>query len=102
LHPKILIICPSLGTSPLPFVVDQNKTYTFDGDDHVHICIPGCDGLDKCQYTMHIFVNAGEDDKSDGYIDMIAIGKCTCISATEKAVWNEDVNVHWQKCAWVD
>lgn len=87
---------------PLPFVVDQNKTYTVEGDEHVHIRSPGSDGLEKRQYTMHIFVNAGDGADADGYIDMIARGKGTRISAAEKAAWNTEVNVLWQKCAWVD
>jgi hypothetical protein len=86
----------------LPFVIDQNTTHAVDGEEHIHIRSPGADGLDKRQYTMHIFSNAGRGDKADGYIDMIARGKGTRISRAEKQAWHEEVNVRWQKCAWVD
>jgi hypothetical protein len=86
----------------LPFVIDQNTTHAVDGEEHIHIRSPGADGLDKRQYTMHIFSNAGCGDKADGYIDMIARGKGTRISRAEKQAWHEEVNVCWQKCAWVD
>jgi hypothetical protein len=33
---------------------------------------------------------------------LIARGKGNRISAAEKGAWHEDVNVRWQKCAWVD
>ncbi len=51
---------------------------------------------------MHIFTNAGSNNKADGYINMIAHGKGTRISKAEKDAWNKEVNVHWPKCAWVD
>jgi hypothetical protein len=65
---------------PLPFVIDQNTTHAIDDEEHIHSQSPGADGLDKRQYTMHIFTNAGSGDTADGYIDMIARGKGTRIS----------------------
>lgn len=87
---------------PLPFVIDQNTTYTDAEDTHVHIRSPGADGLDKRQYTMHICVNAGTGSDADGYIDMVARGKGTRISKAEKLAWNDEIPVRWQRCAWVD
>mmetsp|Transcript_15468 Transcript_15468/g.27966 ORF Transcript_15468/g.27966 Transcript_15468/m.27966 type:complete len:290 (+) Transcript_15468:1230-2099(+) len=51
---------------------------------------------------MHICMNAGIGSDADAYIDMVARGKGTRISKAEKLAWNEEIPVHWQKCAWVD
>ncbi len=57
-------------------------------------------GLNKRQYTAHVFINAGESEEtSHGYIDLICRGKGTRISAIEKASYNQAVNVLWQKKA---
>eukprot|EP00978_Attheya_sp_CCMP212_P024282 scaffold76062_cov23-Attheya_sp.AAC.1 len=39
---------------PLPFVVEQEWTFTSYDDAHVHIRSCGADGLTKRQHTMHI------------------------------------------------
>lgn len=87
---------------PLPFVVSQDRTFTTDTDEHVHIRTCGADGLDKRQFTMHITSNAGEGNDSFFTIDMIARGTGTRISAVEREGWNENIGVFFQKCAWVD
>ena len=44
---------------PLPFVVNQETTYTLDSDNDVHIAGHGKGDLRKRQFTLHIYVNAG-------------------------------------------
>jgi hypothetical protein len=88
---------------PLPFVVEQERTFTSHDDAHVHIRSCGADGLTKRQYTMHIFVNAGEGQDGVCYVELIARGKGQRLSQVEKAGWHPLVSpVLFQKCAWVD
>ena len=44
---------------PLPFVVDQETTYTLDCDDDVPIAGHGKGDLQKRQFTMNIYINVG-------------------------------------------
>eukprot|EP00978_Attheya_sp_CCMP212_P022979 scaffold69515_cov58-Attheya_sp.AAC.4 len=70
---------------PLPFVVEQERTFTSHNDAHVHIRSCVADGLTKRQYTMHIFVNAGDGQDGVCYVELIARGKGQCISQVDKA-----------------
>ena len=82
---------------PMPFLVDQDSIFTTDDDEHVHIKGTGAEGLNKRQYTAHVFINAGESEEmSHEYIDLICRGKGTRISAIEKKSYNQPVNVLWQ------
>ena len=45
---------------PLPFVVSQDSTFTTEDDSDVHIFGTGKGDLRKRQFTMHIYVNAGQ------------------------------------------
>ena len=89
---------------PMPFIVDQNTTFTFEDDEHVQVRGTGAaEGLNKRQYTAHVFINASlECSTSYGYIDMICRGTGKRISSLEKESYNENVNVRWQPKAWVD
>lgn len=63
---------------PMPFVVDQDTTFTTEDDEHVHVKGPGAEGLNKRQYTAHVFINAGENEENThGYIDLVCRGKGT-------------------------
>ena len=85
---------------PMPFVVEQNDTYTEETDCHVHVRGVGSEGLSKRQYTVHVFINAG--GTGNGYIDLICRGQGKRVSQVEKEAYNTKVNVRWQKKAWVD
>jgi hypothetical protein len=88
---------------PMPFIVDQDKTFTTDDDDHCQVKGTGAEGLNKRQYTAHVFINAGDtEETAQGYIDLICRGSGTRISRLEKESYNSEVNVRWQKNAWVD
>ena len=87
---------------PLPFVVNQESTYTVDSDVNVHIKDPS-EALRKRQFTMHLFVNAGEGEKRDGCTCLICKGAIIGWRKTiEKTAWNKKVKVLFQKNAWVD
>ena len=86
---------------PLPFVVNQDYTYTIEDDKDVHISAPS-ESSSKRQYTMHVVVNAGDADKREGYVDIVAKGKGKRITNAEKMQWDDRVDVFWQENAWVD
>jgi Tc5 transposase DNA-binding domain len=60
---------------PLPFVVSMDNTYTTADDANVQIATTGKADLRKRQFTMHIYVNAGEGNNRDGYVELIGRGK---------------------------
>ena len=86
---------------PLPFVVEQDYTFTTNDDTHPHIRAPS-ETLRKRQFTMHIVTNAGEGDKAHGWVDLVCKGKGTRVHLAEKELWDGRVSVNWQKNAWVD
>ena len=43
---------------PMPFVVDQQNTFTLADDENVQVCRTGAEGLNKCQYTARVFIDA--------------------------------------------
>jgi len=64
---------------PLPFVVSQESTFTRTEDDE-HVAIKFCSGsgdMRKRQFSMHVFCNAGRDEKRDGYT--VLIGRATSL-----------------------
>jgi hypothetical protein len=82
---------------PMPFVVEQGSTFTFEDDDHVHIKGAGAEGLVKRQFTAHVFINAGKDASSaKGYVDMICRGTGKRISLLEKESYDPRVHVRFQ------
>ena len=86
---------------PLPFVVGQDYTFTQHDDRDVNIKCPD-ERLRKRQFTMHIVVNAGKDKKKHGWVDLVCKGTGKRIKQAEKELWNTNVDVYWQKNAWVD
>jgi len=86
---------------PCPFVVNQDTTFTDEGDEDVHIRAPS-DSLRKRQFTLHCVLNAGVGEKAHAWVELVCNGTGTRISRAEKNAWNEDVEVFWQKKAWVD
>ena len=54
---------------------------------------------------MHIYVNAGQGDDADGYVELICRGKVLLgsrFSLAERSKWNEKVNMYFQSNAWMD
>ena len=54
---------------------------------------------------MHIYVNAGQGDDADGYVELICRGKVLLgsrFSLAERSKWNEKVNMYLQSNAWMD
>jgi len=86
---------------PLPFVVNQDYTYTDHGDKTLHVKCPA-EALRKRQFTMHIVMNAGRSNMKCGYIDVVAKGKGLRVTKAEKEAWDNRVKFFWQKNAWVD
>ena len=91
---------------PLPFVVSQDTTFTTHTDTDVHIHRTGKgERLRKRQFTMHIYMNVGEGDKRDGYVELICLGKVidgARFSLAEQSAWDKDVKMYFQQNAWMD
>lgn len=86
---------------PLPFVVSQEFTFTLKTDNNVHITCPS-EALRKRQWTMHVVVNAGVGEAKAGWVDLISKGKGVRIKKEEVTRYHQDVDMFWQKNAWVD
>ena len=86
---------------PLPFVVGQDHTFTQASDKDVNIKSPG-EQFRKRQFTMHIVTNAGSGTEKQGWVDLVCRGKGMRIRQAERDLWDKDVDVFWQKNAWVD
>ena len=90
---------------PLPFVVNQDSTFTIDDDYDVQVKGSGKGDLRKRQFTMHLFCNAGTGEDRGGYTVLIGRGKLmkgNRFTAAEKAAWSTNVPFLFQKNAWVD
>jgi len=87
---------------PLPFVVaGQDETFTTKDDEDVNIKAPK-ESLRKQQFTMHLVFNAGTGEDSHERCDLVCKGTGKRIQQAEKDLWDGDINVLWQKKAWVD
>lgn len=83
---------------PLPFVVDQDKTYDVTGNKQVWVSQPST-GLDKRQATLQLCIRAeGEQNVKPA---IVFRGKGN-IASEEKAQHDKGVDVYFQKCAWMD
>ena len=58
----------------LPFVVSQDLTFSTEDDSDANISGIGMGDLRKRQFTIHIYVNAGQGDDADGYVELICRG----------------------------
>ena len=83
---------------PLPFVFDQDKTYDVTGNKQVWVSQPSS-GLDKRQATLQLCIRAEGDQHVKPAI--VFRGKGNMLSA-EKARYDQDVDVYFQSCAWMD
>ncbi len=90
---------------PLPFVVSMDSTYTTADDEDVQIAGTGKGDHRKRQFTMNIYVNAGEGEDADGYVELICKGKVidgSRFSKIEREAWAKDVPMYFQQNAWMD
>jgi hypothetical protein len=53
-------------------------------------------------FTMHIFINAGEDNQRQGYTVLVCKGKLQKKKQFEMLAWNKDVPVWFQNNTWAD
>ena len=83
---------------PLPFVVDQDKTYDVTGNKQVWVSQPST-GLDKRQATLQLCIRAEEEQNVKPAIVFRGKGN---ITSAEKAQYDKGVDVYFQKCAWMD
>ena len=86
---------------PLPFVVSQDFTFTVENDTNIHITCPS-ESLRKRQWTMHVVTNVGDGDKRHAWVDLVTKGKGVRIKEAERQRYHPDVDMLWQKNAWVD
>ena len=68
---------------PLPYVVNQDYTYTEHGEKTQHVKSPA-EASRKRQFTMHIVMNADRSNMKCGYIDVVAKGKGLRVTKAEK------------------
>ena len=83
---------------PLPFVMEQDQTYEFEGNKQVWISQPGS-GLDKRQATLQLCIKAEGEQTVKPTI--IFRGKGNVLSA-EQEKYDADVHVYFQSNAWMD
>ena len=81
----------------MPFQIGMDDTFTTTDDDHVQVAGTAKTDLRKRQFTAHIYVNAGEKHKRDGYVELICKSKSLAMKnmkAAEKAAWSKEVNLY--------
>ena len=83
---------------PLPFVVDQEKTYDVTGNKQVWVSQPSS-GLDKRQATLQLCIRAEGDQHVKPAIVFRGKGN---VSSAEKTQYDQDVDVFFQTSAWMD
>lgn len=83
---------------PLPFVIEQDKTYDIRGTKQVWVSQPST-GLDKRQATLQLCVRAGGEQNVKPAIVFRGKGN---VSPAEKALYDKRVDVYFQKSAWMD
>ena len=85
--------------TPLPFVLDDGRTYNTTGAEEVW-CSSGASGLDKRQCTVELTVFG--DGVSRVRPMLIFRGEGKRIKPHERRSWDKRVNVYFQKNAWCD
>ena len=87
-----------MDQTPLPFVMDDNKTYESKGAEEVW-CVTGASGLDKRQCTAQLTIFA---DSSVLPPLLIFRGQGKRIKTEERRRWDQRVKVTFQPNAWCD
>ena len=89
----------NMDQTPLPFVLDDGKTYSDKGSSEVW-CVSGSSGLDKRQCSMQLTIFA------DGVPLVRPLvmfrGKSLRITRKEQETWDRRVQVAFQPKAWCD
>ena len=83
---------------PLPFVVDQDRTYADKGAQSVWIAQPGS-GLEKRQATLQLVIRPEGEQSVKPTIVFRGLGK---ISPKEAQEYDKRVHVLFQKNVWID
>ena len=83
---------------PLPFVVDQDKTYTDKGSKHVWVSEPAS-GLEKRQATLQLCIRASGEQTIKPAIVFRGKGN---ITLDELAKYDKRVDVYFQDKGWMD
>ena len=83
---------------PLPFVIDQDKTYDITGTKQVWVSQPST-GLQKRQATLQLCIRAGGEQNVKPAIIFRGKGN---VCPAEKAMYDKGVDVYFQKSAWMD
>ena len=88
-----------MDQTPLPFVLDDDRTYDITGAEEVW-CSSGASGLDKRQCTVQLTVFG--DGVSRVRPTLIFRGEGKRITPDERRSWDKRENVYFQKNAWCD
>ena len=88
-----------MDQTPLPFVLDDGKSYDSTGANEVW-CSNASSGLDKRQCTVQLTIFA--DGVSRVRPTVIIRGQGKRLSPKEKRSWDSRVNVMFQPKAWCD
>jgi len=83
---------------PLPFVVEQDRTYDFSGSKQIWVSQPGS-GLDKRQATLQLCIRA--EGRQTVKPAIVFRGKGN-VSTQEREKYDKDIDVYFQPCAWMD
>ena len=89
----------NMDQTPLPFVLDDGKTYNEKGEKEIW-CASAASGLDKRQCTVQLTIFA--DGKPRVRTTIIFRGQGKRVSKTEKDAWDSRVCVMFQEKAWCD
>ena len=89
----------NMDQTPLPFVLEDNKTYATKGSDEIW-CATGSSGLDKRQCTVQLTIFAN----GSAHVPPLLIfrGKGMRINQEERRKWDKRVSVKFQEKAWCD
>ena len=82
----------------LPFVCGQDSTYETKGTDQVWISQPAS-GLEKRQATLQLCIRAESEQTIKPSIIFRGQGK---VQLLEKSMYDERVDVYFQKAGWID
>ena len=88
-----------MDQTPLPFVLDDGKTYADKGSSEVW-CVSGSSGLDKRQCSVQLIIFA--DGVPCVRPLVIFCGKGLRIIRKEQEAWDRRVQVAFQPKAWCD
>ena len=88
-----------MDQTPLPFVLDDGKTYADKGSSEVW-CVSGSSGLDKRQCNVQLTIFA--DGVSRACPLVIFRGKSLRVTRKEQEAWDHKVKVAFQPKVWCD